>query len=63
MEVNERIISELSLKKPAHMLWPNPKAKTTTRARSPESLRETNIALLASAGRLAPNSFDTLVLS
>ena len=62
-EANEFIISELLLKKPAHMLCPNPRAKTIIMARSPHNLRVTIIALLALSGRPAPNSFDTLVLS
>ena len=62
-EANDFIITELSLKKPAQILCPNPRTKTINMARSPQSLRVTIIALLALSGWPAPNSFDTLVLS
>ena len=62
MEANDFIISELSLNKPAQMLCPKTRAKTSISASIPHSSRVTIIALLALSGWSAPNSFDTLVL-
>ena len=63
IEANDFIIVELSLKKPAQTLCPNPSAKITIVARNTESFSVTAIALFAWSGRSAPKLFDTLVLS
>ena len=63
MEANACIITGLSLKNPAQVLWPDAKRRTTVRPRRIESRRVTNMACLPFSGLPAPNSFDTLVLS
>ena len=63
IEANSLTISELSLKKLAHILCPNAIAKTSLTPTRRESFRLTLMAFFARLGWPAPNSFDTLVLS
>ena len=63
IEANSFSILGLLLKKLDQILCPNPNARRTTSVRRRDSLRDTNIALLALLELPAPSSFATLVLT
>lgn len=62
MEAKALIMVVLSLKRPDHKWWPNPRATTMINVSITDSFKVTNMAFLAPLTLPAPSSFDTLVL-